>query len=189
MNFKIDLDHIKLYEIIKESNIPSKSGYGCIKQITVYRIVVFWPLFFFWKDHMRFNVRIIIYCNLTHNYKMKAWVILLRALRWFVIFKRCAVMIFEAHQLRVSVTRTILYVCMYVCISLLSLFMKFKPFKTLSYYYTAYLRLTSISDWFLNNPCIITSRTSQIILMSPLKYIYSLDITLSWLATHNILRA
>ena len=65
---------------------------------------------------MRFNVRIIIYCNLTHNYKMKAWVILLRALRWFVIFKRCAVMIFEAHQLRVSVTRTILYVCMYFII-------------------------------------------------------------------------
>ena len=37
-------------------------------------------------------------------------------------------------------------VCMYVCISLLSLFMKFKPLETFSYYYTAYLRLTTISD-------------------------------------------
>ena len=35
------------YEFIKASNILSKSGYDCIKQITVYRTVVFWPFFVF----------------------------------------------------------------------------------------------------------------------------------------------
>ena len=47
MNLQVDLNHIKLYEFIKELNIPSKSGYDCIKQINVYRIVVFWPFFVF----------------------------------------------------------------------------------------------------------------------------------------------